>query len=703
MKGIAEAAFGPDTTPLAAAVMPRGAITSNTADDKSPMAVIWRAAAAKANARRLNSNLSSPCGIADPDKPKRRYRHYVAFGRTPGKAKLEHPRSWPPLPASAKAIAMTSPPLLHDALALHQQNRLAEAEGLYRQLLAAEPGNFEAWHRLAMLYYQQQRGADALAAVEAALKLNPASAEARMLQGVLLQAEGRRGEARDAFQAVTSLRPGEAQGWYNLGLIQNHLKDFPAAVVAFDQALALRPSAEAWYNRGIALQELRRHPEALDSIDRALALAPDVLPALHRRGWVLLEMGRDADAVAAFDHLLAHNPAVFEAWNDRGAALQRLKRYADSLQSFDKALALRPDSAQSWSNRASALWGLKRFEEALASHDKAVALAPNYVEAWIYRAGVLDALQRHQEALESLDKALAVQPGNLAAFYARGPILCESGKIAEGFAVYREHAQRVYSGKDFGAPTDQAHKQRHDREQRDYLAAEGVASGTYHLAQGPRVTTPAVNPSHSAEEQWRQSNPKLVVMDDFLSAEALEKLRRYCWGSTVWQEVHAEGYLGATPDYGFGCPLLAQIAEELQQRFPAIFAGHGLRRIWAYKYDSSLTGIKIHADQAAVNVNFWITPDEANRDPAHGGMVIWDAAAPLDWDFEQYNGDEAAARNFLAGAQSRSQTVPYRANRAVIFDSDLFHETDVIAFQQGYRNRRINITMLFGRRVADGS
>jgi hypothetical protein len=42
--------------------------------------------------------------------------------------------------------------------------------------------------------------------------------------------------------------------------------------------------------------------------------------------------------------------------------------------------------------------------------------------------------------------------------------------------------------------------------------------------------------------------------------------------------------------------------------------------------------------------------------------------------------------------------VPYRANRAVIFDSDLFHETDRIAFKEGYLNRRLNITLLYGRR-----
>jgi hypothetical protein len=40
--------------------------------------------------------------------------------------------------------------------------------------------------------------------------------------------------------------------------------------------------------------------------------------------------------------------------------------------------------------------------------------------------------------------------------------------------------------------------------------------------------------------------------------------------------------------------------------------------------------------------------------------------------------------------------VPYRANRAVVFDSDLFHETDTISFADGYENRRINLRFFMG-------
>ena len=133
---------------------------------------------------------------------------------------------------------------------------------------------------------------------------------------------------------------------------------------------------------------------------------------------------------------------------------------------------------------------------------------------------------------------------------------------------------------------------------------------------------------------------------------------------------------------------------------PAIIGEDPLLRWWGFKYDSRLSGINVHADFAAVNVNFWITPDDANLDPESGGLVIWDTPAPVEWSFAQYNNPGAgqAIRDFLARAGAHSVTVPYRANRAVIFDSDLFHETDRIAFKKGYLNRRINITMLYGLR-----
>jgi hypothetical protein len=360
--------------------------------------------------------------------------------------------------------------------------------------------------------------------------------------------------------------------------------------------------------------------------------------------------------------------------------------------------------ADAWSGRGDVLRSQSRFGEAIASYDRALALTPHNPDRWSHRAACLQMLRQFDEARASVDKALSLAPSHLHALAVNGSLLCETGRIADGMASYTRRAELLYGGQPHAAAdSDPDHRKRHDAQQREYQMTRGLTPGRFHIAGGERLAGPAVNPANAQAiaAQWAASDPRLAVIDNLLTPEALEGLRQFCWGSTIWRKAYRDGYLGSMPDHGFACPLLAQIADELRQVFPTIFADHGLGQWWGFKYDSSLSGIRIHADQAAVNVNFWITPDEANRNPDHGGLVVWDKKPPLDWDFVRSNGDEKSARDFLAQTGAEPVTVPYRANRAVIFDSDLFHETDKIEFAEGYLNRRINLTMLYGRPAAD--
>jgi hypothetical protein len=175
--------------------------------------------------------------------------------------------------------------------------------------------------------------------------------------------------------------------------------------------------------------------------------------------------------------------------------------------------------------------------------------------------------------------------------------------------------------------------------------------------------------------------------------------------STIWFQVKKSGYLGAYLKEGLANPLIIKIAEELRKKFPKIFKDHPINQIWAYKYDSRakntnspLRGINVHADFAAINVNFWITPNEANLNPESGGLIVYDVEAPKDWDFKTYNNNEQKIREELKKSKGNTKVIPYNENRAVIFNSNLFHETDSYEFKVGYENRRINVTLLYGRR-----
>ena len=97
-----------------------------------------------------------------------------------------------------------------------------------------------------------------------------------------------------------------------------------------------------------------------------------------------------------------------------------------------------------------------------------------------------------------------------------------------------------------------------------------------------------------------------------------------------------------------------------------------------------------------VNVNFWITPDDSHRSEGQGGLVVYPWEPPQDWGATRYNQRTADVWSALEEQAVEPVVVPYRQNRAVIFNSKLFHHTDEFDFGPGYEDRRINVTMLFG-------
>ena len=220
-------------------------------------------------------------------------------------------------------------------------------------------------------------------------------------------------------------------------------------------------------------------------------------------------------------------------------------------------------------------------------------------------------------------------------------------------------------------------------------------------------------PFDEIENNYNNTNPNIVVIDDFMNPEALQKLKTYCLEFPFWNTIYGRGYLGAFRESGFSPQTLSTLSLEMVTHMPNIFDDvnkRNLSQMWAFKYESKCPGIDIHADFAAVNVNFWITPTKANRDYDEekdigktGGMWIWDTGAPPDWDFTRYNGDDKTeVLKLLEEKDSSAVYVPYKYNRCVMFDSNLFHKTADVNFLPGFDNKRINVTMLFGQREHTG-
>jgi tetratricopeptide (TPR) repeat protein len=433
--------------------------------------------------------------------------------------------------------------------------------------------------------------------------------------------------------------------------------------------------------------------------------------ALHRQG--------DTEAAEPlYRAVLADQSGHAEANHSLGLLLAERGGHVESVRFFQAALRAQPRADQYWLSYANALLQTCHPREAqmvLVRAQQSVISGPT-MDALIRKAqaaltssaadlkvalGTAHLAQRRiADAIGEFRDAIAFAPDHAEAHFCLGSVLSESGHVAEGFAHYMTRAAIMHYGHPWPQDKPQrAHRTKHDCEKAQYLA-ERQRPPVHQLEDGARLAGPAVNPANVTAElvqRWHHSDPKMVVIEKCLTPSALDKLRGYCAGSTIWRRTYDAGYIGVTPEDGLACPLMAQIAEEIRSTYCAIIGDHAYRYLGAFKYDSELsTGTNTHADNSAVNVNLYIAPDEAKLDPDSGGMDIWNVSAPPGDEMRRYNSDETLTRNYLKGA--RLTRVPHRANRAVIFKSDLFHKTSDCNFREGYLNKRINVSLLFGHR-----
>jgi len=245
---------------------------------------------------------------------------------------------------------------LNEALALHRQGRLREAEKIYARVLKAAPDHFDALNLLGTVKAQFGRLGDAHRLLSAAVKINPRVPDAWCNLGQVLHGLKRDEEALGSFAKAHALAPDNADILNQHANALLSLGRHAEALAEFRQVLARAPQhVEARINSGIALAALGKPDEAVAAFDQALAAAPSHPVAHYNRGIALFNLGRQAEAIAAHDRVLAIAPQHAGAWFNRGQALAALNRLDEAVDSYEKAAAIRKDHADTHFNEALAL------------------------------------------------------------------------------------------------------------------------------------------------------------------------------------------------------------------------------------------------------------------------------------------------------------------------------------------------------------
>jgi tetratricopeptide (TPR) repeat protein len=305
----------------------------------------------------------------------------------------------------------------------HQAGRLQAAEQIYRQVLAVDSHQADAWHLLGVIadqvgkhaiaveyiayairlagdqavfhqslgdaYRALGRTADAVSCYRRALELKPDLADARNKLDAALKDQAKPDGAVACCRRAPGPQPDSAESQNGLGIALKNQGNLDGAVACYRRALDLNPAyAEAHNNLANALKDQGKADEAVACYRRALELKPDYAEIHNNLGAALKDQGRLDEAVACCRRAVELKPDFADAHNNLGAALRNLGNLDGALACYRRALELKPDYAAAHNNLGNVLKDQGNLDATAACYRRALELKPDYADCHLHLAMV---------------------------------------------------------------------------------------------------------------------------------------------------------------------------------------------------------------------------------------------------------------------------------------------------------------------------
>ncbi len=288
----------------------------------------------------------------------------------------------------------------------HQAGRLAEAETIYRQVLAQQPDHARTLHMLGVLAGQTGQLDAAVELIRRAIAQHPEDAAYHNNLGKFLSDGERFEEAIAALRNAIAIQPGYAGAHYNLGFALQKKGELEQAIAAYDQAIRHQPNhATAFNNRGNALKDLGKRAEAMASFREALRINPQYAEAMHNLGNALFEEGELGEAEKYLLEAIRLKPTA-DAYNCLSGVFNAQRRLDDAIACCREELRLTPGRAEAHSNMGLLLCMAGQLDESAAACREALRLKPDFVGAYCNLGQTLKDRGELAEAMACFDEAL---------------------------------------------------------------------------------------------------------------------------------------------------------------------------------------------------------------------------------------------------------------------------------------------------------
>ncbi len=325
------------------------------------------------------------------------------------------------------------------ALELHQAGRLAEAETLFREVLARDPGHAAALCLLGRLAAEVGQPWVAVQLFERSVTVAPNNAAVWSDFGNALHGCGRFADAARAHSESLRLAPDRAVAWNDLGNALHAGGHIEEAIPSYRESLRREPVfIAAKINLANALDAGGHSEEAAEAYEAVIRWVPENADAHFRLGNIQASRGEAAKAIASFREAVRLDPLHSEAHNHFGNMLLGQGQFDESIGCYCQAIRLNPQYSQAFSNLGHALLRADRVAEAVAACREAVRLNPNEVAAHANLGVALRLAGRTDEAVIACRQAIHLDPNCGSAYDTLGNCLKDEGLLNDAVECLRK-------------------------------------------------------------------------------------------------------------------------------------------------------------------------------------------------------------------------------------------------------------------------
>lgn len=247
------------------------------------------------------------------------------------------------------------------AEALRHLSRLEVALTWYQRALDVQPDHVFALRGMAAALNAMARHHDALPIWQRALAIDPQS---EFTQLGLARTKDALGSEATRIVPWGGRQLPERGSLAAAQAMMRQARHMEAAVILETAANQDPAWVEPRYLLGVARTELRDYDAAIRAFEEVLALEPEHLEAAIARANAMRKNNDYRGAVEAYDAILELQPTELRALTHRGECSRMLGDFPEALRWFERALAVRPNHNFALCGKAACLNALGRFREA---------------------------------------------------------------------------------------------------------------------------------------------------------------------------------------------------------------------------------------------------------------------------------------------------------------------------------------------------